>query len=73
MPEIIQKVRPVMLNYACDDCCKKPNPGCILKRTGNQFLTYPVTYEYKCPSCYKIYMLKDAYPSIDYEKEDENF
>lgn len=67
MSEINKEVKTYMTHYACDECEKIPNPGCILRRTGFIRPTNPPTYVYECPHCKKEYNLSKSYPNIYYE------
>lgn len=71
MPEIRKTVVPIEINYGCDDCSKKPNPGCLLKRNDFVYLTNPPRYEYFCPLCDKKYVFNEIYPKIIFEEEEE--
>ncbi len=66
MPELKREVHSFMVEYACDECSQKPNPGCILRLTGSIAMTYPEKYEYECPSCKKRISLPHVYPRIAY-------
>ncbi len=67
MPEIRREVKPIMFEYACDECSQKPNPGCILVRTDKMvFLTFPAKFEYECSNCKKIFELNNFYPRVEY-------
>lgn len=68
MTETRTEVKPIKINICCDECSKKPNPGCVLKNTGDVYLTYPSRYIYKCPICEKIFKLDKHYPRIEYEE-----
>jgi len=68
MAEIKAEVKTILVNYACDKCSQNPNPGCILNRTGrNVYLSDPMKFEYKCPSCNELFWLDEAYPKVEYE------
>ena len=71
MPEIKIKLIPYQTHYVCDDCIEKPNPGCILIKIGEAFMTYPPFYVYVCPNCKKKYEFQKIYPSIEYEEVNE--
>ncbi len=64
MPEFSHEMRPFMLNYACDICSQKPNPGCVLIPTGQAYLTNPIRYQYECSNCHELFMLDGKYPRI---------
>lgn len=66
MPELKREVHSFMVEYACDECSQKPNPGCILRPTGSIAMTYPAKYEYECPNCKKIVTLNARYPEIEF-------
>jgi hypothetical protein len=69
MPELKRKVIPIWVEYACDECIQKPNPGCLLKPSA--FGTYQSHFFYECPNCKKLYEFKNAYPRIEYEESNE--
>jgi hypothetical protein len=70
MPEFSHNVKPIMINYCCDKCSVKPNPGCILefdKLIPKTSLCTDYTHQYQCPNC-KEYSLHDTrYPIVRYE------
>lgn len=59
-------VKPYMLQYTCDDCESKPNPGCLLRKV-EVLLTSPPMYVYECPNCKKKYRFETDYSNIHYE------
>lgn len=61
------KVQPYEINVYCEDCSKKPNPGCILIRQPYYLPCFPPLYVYRCPLCNKQYKLEKLYPTIVYE------
>jgi hypothetical protein len=73
MPEIKRRVKTVEINYACDECSVKPNPGCVLKKTGQVFMTHPEKYQHECPNCKKKFSLPIPYPYIDYILDPDYF
>jgi len=59
------------VNYCCDDCSIKPNPGCLLKFTGQVLTSSPPYYVHVCGICNKRYNLHKLYPCTEYEKIQE--
>ena len=66
-PEIKHEVKVYLINAYCPDCGNKPNPGCILKSTGEAFMTFEPSYIYKCTNCNTRFESKNVYPRIEYE------
>ena len=69
MPEIKRRVIPMHIEYACDECSKAPNPGCLLEFTGKVLPMIPPKYEYTCTNCKKLFIKDKLYPEILYEYE----
>lgn len=67
MSEIRKEAKTYIVQYACDDCEKIPNPGCILEKQSTVMLTYPDIYYYKCPNCKKEYKFSQDYPVFQHE------
>lgn len=68
--ELRRQLNAFEVNICCEDCSKKPNPGCILKLLETpeliQHLIHPPKYDYQCPSCQKIITLTKLYPYIEH-------
>lgn len=58
-------VKPIKIDIFCDECCKKPNPGCILIYDSISF-TYPAKYNYHCSLCNKKFTFDQSYPYYDF-------
>jgi hypothetical protein len=67
MAEIKGEIKTYIIQYACDDCEKIPNPGCILNKRELVLLTHPPIYSYECPSCKKKYKFSKSYPGFENE------
>jgi predicted nucleotidyltransferase len=70
MSELKNEVKIYIMEYTCDECEKKPNPGCILKKVKSNelYFTYPSYYKYECPNCKKEFPLNEIYPYLKHEK-----
>lgn len=66
MSKITKKVDAYISQYACDDCEKIPNPGCMLELK-HVLTRLPPIYVHECPNCRKEYKLDDSYPRVFYE------
>lgn len=69
LPEIKTQVNTYEVNAYCPECSIKPNSGCILRPTGEAFMTFDPTYQYRCENCHKLFESKKVYPRLEFEYE----
>ncbi len=67
MSELKGESKTYIIQYACDDCEKIPNPGCVIVKQNKGLMTYPTIYFYECPNCKKEYEFVGDYPRVVYE------
>lgn len=63
MSEKQRELRPVRVNYTCDEC-----KDIELKFTGMIKPISPPLYVHKCTKCKKIFNLNKQYPSVEYKE-----
>lgn len=69
LPERITPVRTYKVNAYCPKCSLIPNPGCILRHTGEMFMTLEPCHIYKCENCDQTFESKKVYPRLEVEYE----
>lgn len=62
MGEVVKQIKPVQVNYVCDEC----SIYLIANPEGAIALTDPPRYEHICKRCGRTYLLPKMYPFIKY-------
>lgn len=62
MPETRRPVRPVLVEYTCDEC-----ESGTLNATDIVLSTQPPQYQHQCNGCKELFNMPSKFPKIEYE------